>query len=137
MAASPSYFSCSFSFLMIFLSLKPEKPEPDLCLFWPHISCWHLYLLIRNNLGAGSLSVLYVDTLVSVATRLGCHKLALYYKHQQAKPLEVICALQQRNGHDYKQSILSETVTQVKSIVLHSPMYWLYVVQSHLISPSD
>ena len=47
----------SFSLLQVvlplFLRLKPRKSKSHLCLFYPSISHWHLYSLIRNNLGQG------------------------------------------------------------------------------------
>ena len=47
------YFSIDNPKLII-PDLKPRKIKPCLCLFCPAIGCQHLYLPIRNNLGAGS-----------------------------------------------------------------------------------
>ena len=84
MVASPSSSEPSSSLLGPPLIPHPEKPKPYLCPFCPSISCWHLYLPIRNNLGAESLSI-FIQTFLSLGQSvLGDPTLALKYKQPQA-----------------------------------------------------
>lgn len=42
------------------LTPNPGNPKSHLSLFYATISCWHLYLLIKNNLEAGSHSITWI-----------------------------------------------------------------------------
>ena len=50
------FFSLMYHFLLLMVYLGPQTWEArtHLCLFCSTIGCSHLYLSIRNNLGAGS-----------------------------------------------------------------------------------
>ena len=79
----------TFSFLllphlllfMVFLQPQAQKLKPQLCLFCPAISSWHLYLPIRNTLGAGSLRSMCRHQVLEAQI------LALEYNLHQVNPL--------------------------------------------------